>query len=91
MDDQKLVDVRFDPNAEVIEKLLLEYEVVMFSCSLGSYTAYARKPNEKKSKVPDDRFTDDFTPTKALARLAYKVIFNQIVNWTDDDTPEAKS
>lgn len=54
------------------------WRVTLFRNGLGSYTARARRPRRDRTKK-DVIETDDFTPSKALYRLAEKTITGRIV------------
>lgn len=59
--------------ADNICKLLdNEWTVLLFKNDLGSYTAVACKPDQEMADAigKESQLTDDFTPSKALNRLA---------------------
>ena len=87
------IEVRLDPDAEVVEKLCRDHEVRIYPNALGTFTAAAGiRPDRSvcdgpipPSRLPDDMLTDDDTPVKALVRLAYKMVFRRIVTWAEQE------
>lgn len=55
--------------AKVTQMLDSGWTVKLFKNELHTYTAMARRANDRVYKLD----TDDFTPEQALTRLAYKV------------------